>query len=147
MRSSENGWYGRNASVSEIRLEVQLDGGATEFQAGGLLRAWVRVLAARPIPTSHLECRLLWITEGKGTEDVGGTLPKTLASERELQPGEVLPFETRVPLGPWTYDGRIVKIRWVVQAILESQEGDAVDAEVGFRLLPGVVSASQEGVA
>jgi hypothetical protein len=135
--------------MSEVRVEVRLEGeGATpEFQAMGLLRARVRVHAPKPVYAKELECRLLWITEGKGTEDVGGTPPMTLARARELQPGETLSFEARLPGGPWSHDGQLLKIRWVVQAVLVGRWGVEADAESRFRLVPGVASASRGGVA
>ncbi|WP_224367988.1 hypothetical protein [Hyalangium versicolor] len=125
--------------MSTLQLEVALEEDSMDFPAGSLLRGAVRVDASAPVHARSLECRVLWFTEGKGTEDVGGPEAAVLVRDQVLPPGKVLGFQLRLPMGPWSYGGQLVKIRWVVQLVLSTVSGEAVDVEVPFRLVPPTV--------
>lgn len=122
--------------MSDIHLKVELDAVSKDFLAGGLLQGAVHLEAPAPVHARKLECRALWFTEGKGTEDVGGPATVVLASDQVLEPGARLRFELSLPLGPRSHGGRFVKIRWVVQVVLTPTRGSAIDVEVPFRLVP-----------
>jgi hypothetical protein len=127
--------------VSNILLKVELDAVSRDFPTGGLIRGSVHLEAPAPVHARKLECRALWFTEGKGTEDVGGPTAVVLASDQVLDPGVRLIFELRLPLGPWSHGGRLVKIRWLVQLVLTPARGSAIDVEVPFRLVPHISPA------
>ena len=70
-------------------------------------------------PPSKVELRLLWYTEGKG--------------ERDLSVVQVVPFEApgaddrrsfkiELPPGPYSVTGRLVSIRWALEAVAEVSE-------------------------
>lgn len=84
----------------------------------------------------NLEVSVMWMTEGKGSEDIGihffqkitkeELVSKSLESPRSLQ--------TKLPTGPLSYEGRLLKIRWQILLRLFLADGREVMAEKRFYL-------------
>ncbi|HSC21216.1 MAG TPA: hypothetical protein VLC07_05770 [Solirubrobacterales bacterium] len=92
-------------------------------------------------PPSKVELRLLWYTEGRG--------------ERDLSVVQVVPFDApgaddrrsfqiELPPGPYSFTGRLVSLRWALEAVAEpgdrSARAEITVAPEGreVRLDPGV---------
>ncbi len=91
-------------------LELTLD--ATEFVAGGVLTGCVELATGADCASPDLELSLLWHTEGKGRRDEGRhTIALPIGPDVR---GRVVPFSVTLPTQPWSYDGRLLKIRWEV---------------------------------
>lgn len=62
----------------------------------------------------EITVNLLWSTEGKGTQDVEVVDSQTISvfgnSGREE-------FSFELPLGPYSYSGRMLSINWAVEAV------------------------------
>jgi hypothetical protein len=89
-----------------------------------------------------VEVRVCWRTEGKGNTDRGEVRREALAVPvGGLSPqGLTLGFSVRLPTGPLSYDGVIVKVRWSVEARLRSRHPDTPGLlQVLGRLLPRAV--------
>jgi hypothetical protein len=92
-------------------LEIHVDGGAA-FAPGHTLRGTLQWMGdAAP---EALELRLLWYTEGRGDQDVG--VARTLRIETPSAVGSSS-FELEVPSGPYSCSGRLVSIRWALEAV------------------------------
>lgn len=66
-------------------------------------------------PVEEVEVRLLWRTEGRGDEEDGVVARESwpaagTSGDRELQ--------FRLPAGPWSYEGELLTIQWLVDAVL-----------------------------
>ena len=83
-----------------------------------------------------LEASVLWSTEGKGSEDIGVHFFERLTgaqlSERSLQQPRTM--STRLPMCPFSYEGRLLKIRWCVRLRLFLKGGREISAEQPFYL-------------
>ncbi len=91
-------------------LELTLD--AAEVVAGGMLTGRVELAAGGDGASLDLELSLLWHTEGKGRRDEGRhTVALPIGPDVH---GSVVPFSVTLPTRPWSYDGRLLKIRWEV---------------------------------
>ena len=76
-----------------------------------------------------LEIRLTWFTEGRGDRDVG--VARTLRIE-SLGSSGTREFSLEAPTGPYSCSGRLISVRWVVEATLEpSRETDRQDWLLG----------------
>ncbi len=81
---------------------------------GGTVRA--RVAWHLDRPAEELVARLLWYTEGRGARDVGVVAEKPLDGSRLDGEAEV---ELPVPEGPYSFEGRLITLRWVVEIAVE----------------------------
>ena len=93
-------------------LEVEIDGGRDAFSPGESVKGTVQwMLDDAP---DAIEVRLLWYTEGRGDQDVG--LARTLRIEAPSAMGSS-PFELESASGPYSWSGRLISIRWAVEAV------------------------------
>jgi len=91
-------------------LGLTLD--TAEVEAGGVLTGRVELAAGGGGASLDLELSLLWHTEGKGRRDEGRcTISLPIGPDVR---GGVVPFSVTLPTRPWSYDGRLLKIRWEV---------------------------------
>ena len=83
-----------------------------------------------------LEISIMWLTEGKGTDDIGIHLFQRLSRD-EL---EKIPLQQSrqitsvLPSAPLSYEGRLLKIRWCVRLRLFLKDGREITAEMPFYL-------------
>jgi hypothetical protein len=108
-------------------LTIRVDAGRDAFSPGEAIRGtleWAQDEAADAV-----ELRLLWYTEGRGDQDVG-----MARSLRVASPGAVgsTVFDWEAPSGPWSCSGRLLSIRWA----LEASAGDET-TRVDLVLAPG----------
>jgi len=99
-------------------IQVETRDGRTAFNPGEEVEGTVRwQLVDRP-PRS-LEVRLFWYTEGKGGRDVGvvETLPLANPGSEGHQP-----FRFRLPDGPYSFSGKIIHLRWAIEAVAEPSD-------------------------
>ena len=82
-----------------------------------------------------VELSVLWLTEGKGEEDIGVHFFDRMSFETgdDTRPGNAR-FSTQLPNSPLSYDGFLVKIRWLVRVRVFLKNGDEGVGEREFRL-------------
>ena len=118
-------------------LTIRVDAGRDAFGPGEAIRGvleWARDEAADAV-----ELRLLWYTEGRGDQDVG--VARTLRIESPGAAGSTA-FDWEAPSGPWSCSGRLLSIRWALEA---SAGGDSTRAELV--LAPGGCEVELSGSA
>lgn len=87
------------------------------IQPGGRVRgtaAWMLDSPPRSV-TLHL----LWHTEGKGTLDVEVVATRELGDAGEGSAD----FDLLVPVGPWSFSGRLVSLLWQLELVAEPDLG------------------------
>ena len=93
-------------------LEIRLDGSGDAFEPGEPIRgtlSWTFETAPR-----ELSLKLLWYTEGRGDRDVG--VARSIAIETPMAVGSHA-FDLAGPGGPYSCSGRLVSIRWAIEAV------------------------------
>lgn len=104
------------------------------FVPGTVLRGKV-VLMPLPGDEKHrVELSVLWETEGKGDTDRGVILFRALADGDPAAASAEHAFETPLPVLPLTYDGKLIKIRWLVRVRRYVTFGDDMIFEEPFTL-------------
>lgn len=99
---------------SDDALAVALAGDRATFSPREAIEGTVSWRFGAPL--AKVELRLLWYTEGKG--------------ERDLSVVQVVPFEApgaddrrsfkiELPPGPYSFTGRLVSLRWALEAVAE----------------------------
>lgn len=113
--------------------------GDSEYRPGDELAGVFVIPDELPADTTSVELSVLWHTSGKGTEDLGvihyqGWTAADGTLEDRPNP---CPFAVRLPPVPWTYDGVLVKIHWLVRVRVRFGRTGEVVREVPFTLSPG----------
>lgn len=93
-------------------LEVQLDGGRSHFEPGETLSGTLQWLLDDP--PDAVELRLVWLTRGRGDQDVG--ISRTLRIEAPAATGSDR-FELELPSGPFSCSGRLLSIAWALELV------------------------------
>lgn len=97
-------------------VTVELSAGSPEHTAGKPLGGTVHLPARWQQPGLSITATLRWWTEGKG-EAERGELQFPIPVPTGLVPAAI-PFELRLPAEPWSYEGRLIKIRWTLNVSL-----------------------------
>ena len=97
---------------------------------------------------SAIELSVVWHTEGKGNEDMTVHYFRRLAASQlaEVASQGRIACSTRLPAGPCSYDGRIVRIRWAVRVRMYMSSGEESLIERPFSLLAAAADAEGGGV-
>src|SRR5438067_7215933 len=62
------------------------------------------------------ELRLFWYTKGKGTQDVGIVHAEHFENPKRADSRS---FSFTLPLGPYTFSGRLISLIWALELIVE----------------------------
>ena len=105
-------------------IDLELAGGRDRFRPGDDVAGAVQWrLETEP---ERVEVRLFWYTEGKGTRDVG-----IVDRQSFDRPGTEAAqgFRLRLPEGPYSFSGRLISVRWAVEAVAEPA-GEVARSEI-----------------
>ncbi len=83
-----------------------------------------------------IETSIVWVTEGKGSEDIGVHFFKRM-SRRELElqtAGSAHRIQTKMPRSPLSYSGFLLKIKWQIRVKMFFSKGRQVINEREFIL-------------
>ena len=85
---------------------------------------------------SALEVSVVWLTEGKGTEDLGVHFFQRLTGNSLAASDWSLPQRVQVPLpdSPLSYEGKLLKISWCVRVRFYLNDGTELVAQQPFYL-------------
>jgi hypothetical protein len=100
--------------VSDGSLEIALSADRPAFAPRETVEGTVSWRFASP--PAKVELRLLWYTEGKGERDVevieAVPFAAPAAAERRA-------FSLRLPPGPYSFSGKLISLRWALEAVAE----------------------------
>lgn len=122
--------------AEEPLLSICLGGGRKHYSAGDEIVVEYQVDAIELADIQAVEASILWLTEGKGEEDLGvhffeRRLPAD-ADDGDLRP--LRRFSIQLPNSPLTYEGAIVRIRWCVRLRLFARRGKEYSLDYPFTL-------------
>lgn len=120
----------------EPLLSICLGNNKKHYSAGDELICEYQIDAIDTTDIQAVEASILWLTEGKGEEDIGvhyfeRRMPAD-AEDGDLRP--LRRFKVMLPNSPLTYDGAIVRIRWLVRLRLFARRGKEYLLEYPFTL-------------
>jgi hypothetical protein len=101
-------------------LEVRIEGAKSAFAPRQPVRGQVEW--HEDAPPEAIEVRLLWHTSGRGDTDVG--VARTTRIEAPSATGSSR-FEFECPHGPYSFSGRLISLRWAVEATAVPQKTTA----------------------
>ncbi len=123
-----------NSEIQKPQINIFLDSKDYIYHPGDCLTGSYRILDAQTDQINSVELSVLWHTEGKGDEDMSIIDYHSLSRQREdwINPHTPGKIETKLPLTPLSYEGVIIKIRWLVRVRLTLVSGEEFIAERGF---------------
>jgi hypothetical protein len=120
----------------EPLLSIQIYHQPPVYHPGDVMRCDYQIDAVERDALIAVEVSVVWVTEGKGDEDLGihffeRRVPSD-AEEADLRPLRVI--ETPLPNSPLTYHGNLLQIRWRVRLRAFLKNGREYVAEKPFIL-------------
>jgi hypothetical protein len=94
-------------------LQIQLQGD-NHFAPGDRVSGLVHWQL--DFPPNSAELRLLWYTQGKGTQDL--QVIDVAKFDGATQSGDY-EFEFTLPAGPYSYSGKLISILWTLELLIE----------------------------
>ncbi len=118
------------------RLNIQVCHQPAVYRPGDVIRCEYQIDAVDAKELAAVEASLLWMTEGKGDEDMGvHFFQRRVAADTDM--GDLRPwhqFEATLPNSPLSYHGELVQVRWCVRVRLFMKSGKEHCAENPFVL-------------
>lgn len=115
---------------------IDLDARDAEVHPGDAITGAVTVIAREAVKTDGLAVLCEWYTEGSG-EAERGEAGREVLFRGEWPPGTHRHrFSLAAPLGPLTYEGKGLKVRWRVRAVADLPWAVDPSTDVGLRLTP-----------
>ena len=116
------------------QINIFLDSKDYIYHPGDCLTGYYRILDVETDQINSVEMSVLWHTEGKGDEDMTVIDYHILSRQREdwINPHNPGKIETTLPPVPLSYEGQIIKIRWLVRVRMTLVTGEEIIAERGF---------------
>lgn len=127
-----------------MEITVNLSGGREGYEArsyapGETIEGTVLVYPDKDVNCRKLVARLIWHTEGRGTQY------KEIIEERELYQGEIrggfpsnYTFSFVLPMEPWSYSGHYVSVVWKIEAQMDLSWSRDPKGEAMFVLRPSL---------
>ena len=133
-------------------IEIDLCESGSLFQPGDYLMCEYRLRGIEGLDVTSLEASVIWVTEGKGSEDIGvhffqrftkdSLSRSTLATPKRLS--------TVLPNSPLSYVGQIVKVRWGVRIRMFYGDEQEISRDLEFQLgnaaIPTVIEAEEDTI-
>lgn len=102
--------------MADLNLQVDLAPAMDSYAPGSKLRGRVTISSPTgPWKADAIDLVLFWRTSGIGTRDSGvGASLSLCEKDTELQSHFARDFEFDLPLHPYSYSGRLIKINWFI---------------------------------
>ena len=115
---------------------IRLLGLQPTYMPHDVLEFEYRVSNIQQSSISAVEVSVVWLTEGKGTEDLGVDFFQRLTGNSLAATDWSIPQHVNVPLpdSPLSYEGRLLKISWCVRVRFYLNDGTELVAQQPFYL-------------
>jgi hypothetical protein len=128
---------GPKAVVEDGPAVLWIERGAAVFLTGDTAAGGydVRPLDGRPLRSAELS--VLWYTDDQGGREMGVCHyeGRETSDADDLSLYGKRTFAARLPAGPFSYDGEVLKLRWAVRLRLRYLDGEEQVTELRFRLV------------
>ncbi len=115
---------------------IRLLGLQPTYMSQDVLEFEYRIANIQQNTISAVEVSVVWLTEGKGTEDLGVHFFQRLTGNSLAASDWSIPQKVQVPLpdSPLSYEGRLLKISWCVRVRFYLNDGTELVAQQPFYL-------------
>ena len=115
---------------------IRLLGLQPTYMSHDVLEFDYRISSVQQNTISAIEVSVVWLTEGKGTEDLGVHFFQRLTGNSLAASDWSNPHKVQVPLpeSPLSYEGKLLKISWCVRVRFYLNDGTELVAQQPFYL-------------
>ncbi len=115
---------------------IRLLGLQPTYMSHDVLEFDYRISSVQQNTISAIEVSVVWLTEGKGTEDLGVHFFQRLTGNSLAASDWSHPQKVQVPLpdSPLSYEGKLLKISWCVRVRFYLNDGTELVAQQPFYL-------------
>lgn len=131
--------------MNEPLISIAMDDPHRHYQPGDRLVCDYQLDAVAAASIVAVESSILWLTSGKGDEDLGvHFFLRRQASEAEIDLRALFRFESALPNSPLSYDGSSIKIHWLIRikVFLEGEREFCQDLSFQLGSLPSALEAT-----
>jgi hypothetical protein len=127
--------------MNRPEIRVRICNPKPSFAPGDVLECECCIISGESSPLHAVETSVLWYTEGKGEEDLGvHFFDRRGSSEvRDHDLETTYRFKTKLPNSPLSYDGKLIKIHWVVRVRVFYERGKEIRRDHRFLLGPALL--------
>jgi hypothetical protein len=113
------------------RIRVEFANGSSRIPAGSMLDGTIQWSVPPTSGTVSGEITVLWQTEGKGDTDRG------IVHFEEVSGVDTnrIALHVKLPLLPLTYQGKLLKIHWLVRVRMKPERGPEAVKDATFTLV------------
>ena len=133
---SRNRVPSRSHQTGQSAVMIRLLGLQPTYMSHDVLEFEYRVSNIPQDSIAAVEVSVVWLTEGKGTEDLGVHFFQRLTGNSLAVSDWSVPQNVQVPLpdSPLSYEGRLMKISWCVRVRFYLNDGTEMVAQQPFYL-------------
>ena len=133
---SRNRVPSRSHQTGQSAVMIRLLGLQPTYMPQDILEFEYRIANIQESTISAVEVSVVWLTEGKGTEDLGVHFFQRLTGSSIASSDWSIPQQVQVPLpdSPLSYEGRLLKISWCVRVRFYLNDGTELVAQQPFYL-------------
>ena len=126
----------RSQQAGQSAIMIRLLGLQPTYMSHDVLEFEYRISNIHQNTISAIEVSVVWLTEGKGTEDLGVHFFQRLTGNSLSASDWSLPQKVQVPLpdSPLSYEGKLLKISWCVRVRFYLNDGTELVAQQPFYL-------------
>ena len=126
----------RSQQSTQSAVMIRLLGLQPTYMPQDILEFEYRIANIQESTISAVEVSVVWLTEGKGTEDLGVHFFQRLTGSSIASSDWSIPQQVQVPLpdSPLSYEGRLLKISWCVRVRFYLNDGTELVAQQPFYL-------------
>ena len=126
----------RSQQASQSAIMIRLLGLQPTYMSHDVLEFDYRISSVQQNTISAIEVSVVWLTEGKGTEDLGVHFFQRLTGNSLAASDWSNPHKVQVPLpeSPLSYEGKLLKISWCVRVRFYLNDGTELVAQQPFYL-------------
>lgn len=123
-----------NVEPSDSCVMIRLIGLQPTYMPGDTLEFEYRVANVDRGSIVAVECSVCWLTEGKGTEDLGVHFFQRLAGDSlaAIDWSIAQKITCPLPISPLSYEGKLLKISWCVRVRFFLNDGTELMAQQPF---------------
>lgn len=121
---------------TDSRVMIRLSGLQPTYMPGENIDFEYRVANVDRGSIVAVECSVCWLTEGKGTEDLGVHFFQRLAGDSlaAIDWSIAQKISCPLPISPVSYEGKLLKISWCVRVRFFLNDGTELMAQQPFYL-------------
>ena len=119
----------------EPLVSIMLCDPHSHYQPGQRMRCTYQVDAIAADAIQAVEVAIMWLSSGKGDEDMGiHEFHRRTRDDQNPDLRMLHQFDTSLPNSPLSFEGTILKLHWVVRVKIFLEEGQPYSQDLSFQL-------------